>query len=80
MENNALAKPIIVGLSPLIGLTLLGVFIFKVLKTFSDKDRIVTVEGLAEMNITATITTNFDFSELNAIKPKLIACEYFAND
>lgn len=54
MENKPLTKPIILGASILIGLCLLGFFIFKGLKTFSDKDRIVTVKGLAEMNITAT--------------------------
>ena len=35
------------------------------LKTFSDKDRVVTVKGLAEMNMTATsasIALNFSFS------------------
>ncbi len=54
MENKSLTKPLILGISLLIGLTLLGVFIFKGLKTFSDKDRVVTVKGLAEMNISAT--------------------------
>jgi len=49
----------------LLGLFLLGFFIFKGLKTFSDKDRVVTVKGLAEMNMTATSATialNFSFS------------------
>ncbi|HQR94727.1 MAG TPA: SIMPL domain-containing protein [Sediminibacterium sp.] len=54
MENKPLTKPIILGASIVVGLCLLGFFIFKGLKTFSDKDRIVTVKGLAEMNITAT--------------------------
>jgi len=65
MENKTLAKSFILGMSLLIGLSLLGLFIFKGLKTFSDKDRIVTVKGLAEMNITATkaaITLKFSFS------------------
>jgi uncharacterized protein len=65
MENQSHAKPYILGVSLLIGLTLLGFFIFKGLKTFSDKDRIVTVKGLAEINITATSATmslNFSFS------------------
>lgn len=65
MENRILTKELIFGLSLLIGLTVLGVFIFKGLKTFSDKDRIVTVKGLAEMDITATsafISLDFSFS------------------
>jgi hypothetical protein len=65
MENKSLTKSIILGLSLFVGLTLLGVFIFKGLKTFSDKDRIVTVKGLAEMNITATsasISLSYSFS------------------
>lgn len=65
MENNSLSKPVILGVSLLTGLCLLGFFIFKGLKTFSDKDRVVTVKGLAEMNLTATsssISLNFSFS------------------
>ncbi len=65
MESKSLTKSIILGLSLLLGLGILGVFIFKGLKTFSDKDRIVTVKGLAEMNITATsasIALNFSVS------------------
>ncbi|HJV20535.1 MAG TPA: SIMPL domain-containing protein [Sediminibacterium sp.] len=65
MENKSLAKSLILGLSLLIGLSLLGVFIFKGFKTFSDKDRVVTVKGLAEMNMTATsasILLNYSFS------------------
>ncbi|MDR0206825.1 MAG: SIMPL domain-containing protein [Bacteroidales bacterium] len=48
-----------------LGLIILGFFIFKGLRTFSDKDRVVTVKGLAEMNMTATSSTinlDFDFS------------------
>lgn len=44
---------------------LLGLYIFKGFKTFSDKDRIVTVKGLAVMNMKATsssIGLNFSFS------------------
>lgn len=55
----------ILGFSLLLGLFLLGFFTFKGLKTFSDKDRVVTVKGLAEMNMTATsaaIALNFSFS------------------
>jgi len=58
MENKSASKPnFILGLSLLLGLFLLGFFIFKGLKTFSDKDRVVTVKGLAEMNMTATSAT-----------------------
>lgn len=65
MEPKSSTKPLILGISLLIGLTTLGVFIFKGLKTFSDKDRVVTVKGLAEMNVTATsasISVSFSFS------------------
>jgi len=65
MENKYVLKSVILGLSLLLGFSLLGFFIFKGLKTFSDKDRVVTVKGLAEMNMTATsatITLNFSFS------------------
>jgi hypothetical protein len=65
MENRPLTKPIIQSASLIVGLCLLGFFIFKGLKTFSDKDRIVTVKGLAEMNITATaasISVSFPIS------------------
>ncbi len=63
MKNTS--KSFILGISLLIGFSVLGFFIFKGLKTFSDKDRIVTVKGLAEMNmkaISATIFLNFSFS------------------
>jgi hypothetical protein len=65
MENKCTSKSIILGFSLLLGLFLLGFFIFKGLKTFSDKDRVVTVKGLAEMNMTATSATivlTFSFS------------------
>ena len=58
-------KSIILGCSVILGAFLLGFFIFKGLKTFSDKDRVVTVKGLAEMNMkatSATISINFSFS------------------
>lgn len=54
MESKTIYKSIITSVSLLIGLSLLGFFIYKGLKTFSDKDRVVAVKGLAEMNITAT--------------------------
>ncbi len=65
MENKSLSNSVILSLSILLGLFFLGFFIFKGLKTFSDKDRVVTVKGLAEMNMTATsayITLDFSFS------------------
>jgi hypothetical protein len=65
MENKHTSKPIILGVSLFLGFFLLGFFIYKGLKTFSDKDRVVTVKGLAEMNMTATsatISLSFSFS------------------
>ena len=65
MENKSLSKSIILGSSIVLGRLLLGFYIFKGLKTFSDKDRVVTVKGLAEMNMTAnsaTISLNFSIS------------------
>lgn len=65
MEKKYYVKPAILGFSVLLGLFLLGLFVFKGLKTFSDKDRIVTVKGLAEMDMqatSATISLSFSFS------------------
>lgn len=65
LENKDITKSIILSLSLLLGLFLLGFFIFQGLKTFSDKDRVVTVKGLAEMDMkatSATIALNFSFS------------------
>jgi len=65
MENKFASKSIVLGFSLLLGFFLLGFFIFKGLKTFSDKDRVVTVKGLAEMNMmatSATINLSFYFS------------------
>jgi len=63
MDCKLESKSIILALAIVIGLSLLGFFIFKGLKTFSDKDRVVTVKGLAEMNMTATsATVSLDFS------------------
>lgn len=65
MNNNKEIKTFIIGLSLVIGLSLLGFFIFKGLKTFSDKDRVVTVKGLAEMEMkaeSATMNLSFSFS------------------
>lgn len=65
MENKFQLKSLILGLSLFLGLTVLGFFIFRGLKTFSDKDRVVTVKGLAEMDMTATSSTiiiNYNYS------------------
>jgi len=65
MEDKIQYKSFILGLSLFLGLSFLGFFIFRGLKTFSDKDRIVTVKGLAEMDMTATtsaISIGFSFS------------------
>lgn len=65
MENKFELKSLFLPLAILIGLSLLGLFVFKGMKTFSDKDRVVTVKGLAEMNMTATAATvslSFSFS------------------
>jgi hypothetical protein len=65
MENKHLLKSAILGFSIILGLFLLGIYVFKGLKTFSDKDRIVTVKGLAEMDMkasSATISLSFSFS------------------
>jgi len=56
-ENKGVAKTIILSFSLLLGLCVLGFFIFQGLKTFSDKDRVVTVNGLAEMDMKATSAT-----------------------
>ena len=64
-ENKNVANSVILSFSLLLGLCLLGYFIFLGLKTFSDKDRVVTVNGLAEMDMkatSATITLYFSFS------------------
>jgi len=55
---------IILALALFLGFLSLGFFIYKGLRTFSDKDRVVTVKGLAEMNMTAlssTISIGFHF-------------------
>jgi len=65
MENKSITKPLIIGCSIILGMFLLGFYIFKGLRTFSDKDRVVTVKGLAEMNMMATsasINLSFSFS------------------
>ena len=65
------SRPRFLSISLIIGLSLLGFFIFKGLKTFSDKDRVVKVKGLAEMDITAVsaqINLSFSFSGDNLQK------------
>jgi uncharacterized protein len=65
MNNQSESKLVLLSFSLVIGLFLLGLFVYKGLKTFSDKDCVVTVKGLAEMNMTATsatISLNFAFS------------------
>jgi len=64
-EDKGITKTVILSLSLLLGLVFLGYFIFQGLKTFSDKDRVVTVNGLAEMDMKATsaaISLYFSFS------------------
>ena len=56
-ENKDVVKTIALSASLLFGLFLLGFFIFQGLKTFSDRDRVVTVKGLAEMDMNATSAT-----------------------
>ena len=65
------SRPRFISISLILGLSLLGFFIFKGLKTFSDKDRVVKVKGLAEIDITAIsarINLNFSFSGDNLQK------------
>ncbi|MDR2972890.1 MAG: SIMPL domain-containing protein [Bacteroidales bacterium] len=62
-KSTKTTHPIIFGCALLFGLIFLGFFIYKGLRTFSDKDRVVTVKGLAEMNMKATASTiSLDFS------------------
>jgi hypothetical protein len=65
MKNKPISQALAISLSIFIGLFVLGFFIYKGLKTFSDKDRVVTVKGLAEMNmkaISGTIHLSFTYS------------------
>jgi hypothetical protein len=55
----------IAGLCVALGLIILGIFINKGLQSFSNKERVVTVKGLAEKNITATsanVRISYSFS------------------
>jgi hypothetical protein len=72
MENNQIQRTNLSAIAIFLGLSILGYFIYKGFKTFSDKDRIVTVKGLAEMNLTATsstITIDYSYSgdDLNEV-------------
>lgn len=65
MKKRKGIKSAILGLSIFLGLSILGLFIYKGFKTFSDKDRVVTVKGLAEMNmkaVSSTVQLNFSIS------------------
>jgi len=72
MDNKCISESIILGFSLLLGLFLLGFFIFKGIKTFSEKDRVVTVKGLAESTKNARIAgeqfANDSQSKLGKIK------------
>ena len=52
------SRPRFLSISLILGLSLLGFFIFKGLKTFSDKDRVVKVKGLAEMRYNRYLCSN----------------------
>lgn len=65
MINKTSVQSYAISAAILIGLLLLGFYIYKGLRTFSDKDRVVTVKGLAEIDMTATAATmemEFSFS------------------
>lgn len=53
MEKNKQLSIIIIGICVSISLLFVGFFIYKGLKTFSDKERIVSVRGLSEMIVDA---------------------------
>ncbi len=70
---NYNSRPRFFGVSLILGLALLGFFIFKGLKTFSDKDRVVKVKGLAEMYMTAeSAQTNLSFSNSGDVLKNVI--------
>jgi hypothetical protein len=65
MNSDKNSSNSLLAIAIFIGLSILGFFVYKGLKTFSDKDRIVTVKGLAEMDIVATsasITIHYSVS------------------
>lgn len=53
MEKNKQLSIIIIGICVSISLLFVGFFIYKGLKTFSDKERVVSVRGLSEMIVDA---------------------------
>lgn len=53
MEKNKQLSIIIIGICVSISLLFVGYFIYKGLKTFSDKERVVSVRGLSEMIVDA---------------------------
>jgi uncharacterized protein len=57
MQNKTFPNTTLLSLSLFTGFLALGAFLYKGLKTFSDKDRVVTVKGLAEMEMKATSAT-----------------------
>lgn len=65
MENKTKSNFLFLSLSILAGFFLLGFYVYKGLKTFSDKDRVVTVKGLAEMFMkaeSASVSIYYSFS------------------
>ncbi|MCL1826874.1 MAG: SIMPL domain-containing protein [Candidatus Cloacimonetes bacterium] len=64
MEKEKTIKLPFLGLCILLGFFSLGGFTYLGIKTISDKDRVVSVKGLAEMNMTAIKSTiDITFSE-----------------
>jgi hypothetical protein len=53
MGKNIQLSTIIIGICVSISLLFVGYFIYKGLKTFSDKERVVSVRGLSEMTVDA---------------------------
>jgi len=71
-NHSSPTKSYFMGFCLILSFLFLGYFIYKGLKTFSDKDRYVTVKGLAEMDIEATasqinIAFNFSGDDLNSL-------------
>ena len=65
MDFKNVTTHLMKGIPLFLGLFFLGLFVYKGLTTFSDKDRIVTVKGLAQIDVnasSATITIDFNFS------------------
>lgn len=65
MNQSKISNQSLLAAAIFVGLTSLGYFLYKGLKTFSDKDRVVTVKGLAEMDMlaaSARITIHYSVS------------------